>query len=263
MEKHYLYRENSNQMKKLLSLCLLSLYFMTSVFAQEEQEKASRFSFNNSGEWIFSLPSMSLPSDLAQPVLRFSPWYNVQYTASYHVIKPISLFMGLNVRNVGFICTSNVDYEGETTAIRKKFRTYNFGIPAGITLGNPEKLIVYGGFEIEFPFHYKEKTFKNGVKTEIFKEWLSPKTPAYVTSVFAGVELGSGINLKFKYYLDRFFDSRNKDLISGMGGLTYDKLDAQVMYIAFCFNMFHDLDERIEKMIDQRVKAKEVYLSQK
>ena len=248
-------------MKKLLSFCLLSLFLVAPVLAQEEQEKPSRLSFNNSGEWIFSLPSMSVPSEVAGPVLRFSPWYNVQYTANYQIAKPFSLFMGLDIRNVGFIISGDVEDEGETIDTKKKFRTYNLGIPAGFTIGNNNSLLFYGGFEVEFPFHYKEKTFKNGVKTEIYKEWLSPKTPNYLTSVFAGVELGTGFNIKFKYYLDRFFDRNNKEEIPGMGGLTYDKLDAQVMYVALCFNMFHDLDERIEKMIDKRVKAKEVYLS--
>ncbi len=79
---------------------------------------------------------------------------------NYDPVRLFGLFSGIGVRNVGYIYD---DYTDPDTGDKekKKFRNYNIGIPLGIKIGNLERLFVYGGYEIEFPLAYKEKTFQN------------------------------------------------------------------------------------------------------
>jgi len=139
---------------------------------------------------------------------------------------------GAAVRNVGFIYETPSDsyYNG----VKKKFRNYNFAIPVGIKIGNMGKAFFFAGYEIEFPFNYKEKTFENEIKTK-FNVWFSNRVPAYYHTVFAGVQIPYGISLKFKYYLSGFF---NQDYMEPGGNLPYEGLDVNVFYFSISTSLF-------------------------
>jgi hypothetical protein len=190
------------------------------------------------GEMIFSFASIDNAGDDGGGIMRWSPVFNLQYMGNYDFSKNAGLFFGLSVRNVGFIY-DNYTPPGEESTVKKKFRNYDVGIPVGLKLGDLDKVFVYGGYEIEFPFNYKEKTFENEVKTDKFNVWFSDRVPAFYNTFFVGIEFPYGANLKFKYYLTNF---HNKDftetLSDGTTQKPYENLNSNVFYISLCFNLF-------------------------
>jgi len=243
-------------MKKHLTSLALFIFLATGLYSQE-----SKFSFYNSGEWILSGSTLSVNDISDASTIRFSPWYNSQHTLNYQAIDYVGIFLGLDVRNVGFIYQTKLKTEAGEINIKKKFRTYNLGIPLGIKIGKPDGLNFYAGYEIEFPFHYKEKTYTNGIKNFKHKEWFSDRVPTYLTSVYGGIESKKGFNLKFKLYLDKFFNPEYKGEVNGMPGYGYDSFDVQVFYVSICMNMFHDMRSQVEDIIEDKFQGKQTYLS--
>ena len=117
------------------------------------QIDAQSFYTTSSGELILSLADIN-SGDQPKPqnIVRFSPWFNVQMLGNYDFNKNLGMFFGLNIRNVGYIAKDN------NTQIKKKYRVYDMGIPIGIKLGDLDRFFIYGGYEFELPFNYKEKT---------------------------------------------------------------------------------------------------------
>ncbi|MBS4060321.1 MAG: hypothetical protein KG029_07985 [Bacteroidetes bacterium] len=186
----------------------------------------------SSGEIIFSAASIESNGNEGESVIRFSPVFNSQNHINRDFGDYFGMFSGLNVRNVGFI------FKDEAGSGRTKYRTYNLGIPIGVKLGNLKENFLYGGYEIEFPFNYKEKRFVNEKKTEKFSVWFSKRVPTYYHSFILGLELKSGINFKLKYYLTSFF---NKDFVEDVGGQPvkiYENFDVNVLYFSLSFDMF-------------------------
>ena len=101
---------------------------------------------------IFSFASVDYAGNEEGAIMRFSPVVNIQNWLNYDKSEKLGFFTGLSVRNVGFIY--DVD---ETT--RKKYRTYNVGIPVGVKFGNLSDKFLFFGYELEIPIAYKEKTF--------------------------------------------------------------------------------------------------------
>ena len=116
--------------------------------------QADKVYTTSSGELIFSFARVDYPGTEEGSITRFSPFINIQNWLNYDKSEKLGFFTGLSVRNVGFIY--DVD---ETT--RKKYRTYNIGIPLGIKIGNLSEKFLFFGYELEIPVNYKEKTFIN------------------------------------------------------------------------------------------------------
>jgi hypothetical protein len=176
---------------------------------------------------IFSLSDQNLGQE---NVLRWSPVFNAQ---SWHVFDfgVPALFYGLSLRNVGFIV------EDSDTDIKKKYRTYNVGVPVGLILAFTDRVGIYGGYEFEVPFHYKEKTFVSGDKTDKITSWFSDRTPNFTQSVFFGFQFHSGTNLKFKYYLDNFFNQDFERTVDGVTDRPFQDFEVNVFYVALTFNV--------------------------
>lgn len=215
-------------MKKSIFVLLVSLIFSSSVLAQ-------KFYTTSSGELILSMAEIN-SGDLPAPqnIVRFSPWFNLQTLGNVDFGKSFGMFFGLNVRNVGFIAKDN------QTQVKKKYRVYDLGIPVGVKLGNMDWFFVYGGYEFELPFNYKEKTFENEVKTEKFNVWFSNRVPTYYHSVFVGIQFPYGANLKFKYYLTPFHNTDFTEIKEGVEIKPYKNLEANVFYLALSFTMFRN-----------------------
>ncbi len=214
-------------MKTLITLSLIVLV-CTSVWSQDRKLLYT----TSGGEGIFSFADVSDNGTSASGVMRWSPMFNLQGFAHLDPIPQAGLFAGLSVRNIGFI------YD-ESETVRKKYRTYTAGIPVGLKLGNLDGTFFFGGYEVEFPFHYREKTFVDNTK-EKYGEWFSDRVPQYYQSVFAGVNLKS-INLKFKYYLNGFF---NQDFTNEQGLMPYANLEANVFYVALSFGVFKQQEKK-------------------
>jgi hypothetical protein len=130
-------------------------------------------------------------------------------------------------------------------------RQYTLGLPLALKLGSFGKhLYFFGGAEAELAFHFKEKYWtgefdRDGSKTKE-KEWFANQTPAFLPSVFAGMQFPGGVNLKFKYYLTDFLDSDYKVSGNSQEGAIFNVSDlsryqkSNVFYISLCWQFRTD-----------------------
>lgn len=198
---------------------------LTSLFATGQNNLYT----TSGGEMIFSFATIDNNGNANGNIMRWSPVFNGQFFGNYDINNNIGFIFGAAIRNVGFIYDMQ-----DGTGTKKKFRNYDFGIPVGIKVGNMEKGFFFAGYEIEFPFNYKEKTFINEQKTK-FNVWFSDRVPAYYHTVFAGVQFPYGISLKFKYYISEFF---NQNYTENDGNKPYDGFKANVFYFSISTSLF-------------------------
>jgi len=189
-----------------------------------------------SGEWIFSGAKINNNGREDNGVLRFSPVFNLQNQLHIDPSRFLGFFVGTSIRNVGFIY--NVPHAQQPT--KKKFRTYNLGIPVGFKIGRVDRFYLFGGYEIEFPINYKEKTFVNERKVDKFNVWFSNRVPAVQHSLFAGIQLPKGTSIKFKYYLTEFFNRDYTDVDDmGISFKPFENVQVNVFYVSLNYNMPH------------------------
>jgi hypothetical protein len=220
----------------------------------------SKTYFSAGGEIIFSLAAIDhtnayYPNGNSEGnILRFSPFFCLQTNFNYDISKNFGTYLGLTIRNIGFIYDQwqvpNPEVAGETKMLKKKFRTYNLGLPVGIKIGLMDKVFVYGGYEIEYPFNYKEKTFDGDDKQEEkVNVWFSDRVEQLQHGFFAGLQLPYGANLKFKYYLSNF---HNMDYVDNNGIKPYDGLKANVFYFALSFDPFKNMKDSFSEAKDNK-----------
>lgn len=218
-------------MKKRVFAFILSALIIQGAFAQ------TKVFSSTTGEMIFSFADIQKNGSKVDSKLRWSPVFNWQGLVNYDFTNNFGFFHGLAIRNVGFIYDQSAD-------TMKKFRTYNLGIPLGIKLGNFEKgLFLFGGYEFEMPFHYKEKTFVNEDKKDKITVWFSNRTEWYTQSVFLGVNFPGGYNVKFKYYLNEFFNKNYTESNNGVQVKPFQNFNANVFYVAISYNMFKNIGD--------------------
>ena len=114
-----------------------------------------------------------------------------------------------------------------------------FGIPVGIKIGNTSGFHVFGGYEIEFPFAYKEKTFNaDGSKIDKFTSWFSDRVEPVQQGIFVGIQFRHGPKVTFKYYFTEIHNNSFAQTTpddyppSGDPLKPYDGLSSNIMYIA-------------------------------
>lgn len=221
-------------MKRFLLISVCTAGIMAAAFSQ-----SSKAYYSVGGEMIFSWADMSDQGQEASSLMRWAPVFNMQAFVNSDLSQHVGIFSGLAFRNVGYIYD---DYRDPVSQIvnKKKFRTYNLAIPVGFKFGNLSKMFFYGGYEIEFPFHYKEKTFDDGDKIDKITGWFSNRTENFQHGLLAGIQFPEGMNLKFKYYFSEF---HNQDFTDSAGVKPYAGLKSNVFYIAFCYDMFKDVRE--------------------
>lgn len=242
-------------MKKFVTLALLAWV----VYTAKAQEK--NWYVNTNYEVIFSFADIAYGTQDVNNVVRFAPWFNLQWEYNYDFSQKFGVVTGLGFRNLGFIydvpklgvedgVDKNDQLGGEyqaTSDIRKKFRNYTFGIPVGVKLGNMNGVYVMAGYELEIPFAYKEKTFINGNKEFKHSNWFDAAIPAFYQSVFAGFQLPGGGLLKFKYYFTDFFkqsyvQSANEDgkNVNWTSKKNFYPTKANVFYVSLTFRLLRD-----------------------
>jgi hypothetical protein len=203
-----------------------------SFLAKGQESTPQKKSYTTTGgELIFSWAEATQGGLDANVITRFSPVLNIQIQAHRDFSKQFGLFSGINIRNVGYIWD-------DPTAVntRYKARSYTLGIPLALKLGKMEGFYLFGGYEIEFPFNFKEKKFVNEDKVEKNTSWFSSKTPTLYQSFLAGIQTPYGTQIKFKYYITNFF---NKDYTAqdsnGNSFKPYESIDANVFYVSLSF----------------------------
>ncbi len=220
-------------MKKYLLVFALSVGMMFTLMAQTKPYVTI------GSEMIFSLATINYDDGgSGQNILRWSPVFNLQVYGNFDVHKNIGFLLGGTIRNVGFI---NGDTDPLNSDVKKKHRTYNFGIPIGFKIGNLDKFFVFGGYELEFPFHYKEKTFINGDKQDNkITSWFSNRVPTLYNTAFFGIQFPYGLNLKFKYYFTSFFNESYTTTENGVEVQPYLGYKANVYYFSLSFALFRN-----------------------
>ena len=191
--------------------------------------------WSSGGEMIFSFATIDNNSDDGGNIMRWSPVFNGQVMYNMDLSEHIGIYTGFAIRNVGYIYNNYKFLENDQViTVKKKFRTYNAGIPIGFKLGNLKKTFIYAGYDIEMPFHYKEKTFRDEKKDK-FSAWFSSRVEQFQHGFMVGIQFPYGANLKFKYYISNF---HNMDYTEGDGTKPYENLKANVFYVSLNFNLF-------------------------
>ncbi|MBD0399762.1 hypothetical protein [Flammeovirga sp. EKP202] len=238
------------KLRKLLFTVLGICAFTLSSYGQESRK--SDFYFSGGMEIIFSgMTAIKINNqEIQNDVIRFAPVFNGQSYINMDVGNHFGLFAGVSIRNIGFIFDVPNEYQnGEYSGtMRKKMRTYNVGLPVGFKLGNLNSFFIYGGYEIEQPIHYKEKTFVGGSKQDKFSVWFSDRVNVQ-QSVMFGIQFREGTNLKFKYYLTPFFnESWGSDQANIKGtNLSYNQLTGNVFYFSLNCDIF-DTKRKINRV---------------
>jgi hypothetical protein len=221
--------------RSLLALAILFAPFIMS--AQKNNYTTT------GGELIFSFADVKIGGADANKVLRFSPFFNIQTQYHHDINDKFGWMTGFTLHNVGFIFDDPF-----STDTRYKVRTYSIGIPLGIKFGRMDGKYFFTGYEIELPFNYKQKTFVNDDKTDKYSEWFSGRTPTLYHTVFIGMNLVQGTQIKFKYYLNNFF---NKDYTavdaSGVTYKPYATTEVNMFYIALSFQILKGTDFYYER----------------
>lgn len=222
-------------MKRLIIVFIFCTMFTVSGFSQ------SKGYWSSGGEMLFSFADINDQGVDQNSTLRWAPVINLQGTYNYDLNQNIGLFTGLGLRNVGYIYDNyqeRTSGEGETGAYyKKKFRSYNIGLPVGIKLGDMDNIFFYGGYEIELPFAYREKTFDQGDKIDSNIDWFSKRMETFQHGFVAGVQFPYGFNVKFKYYMSEF---HNQDYTQSDGIKPYSGLESHIMYFSVGYNLSWD-----------------------
>lgn len=211
-------------MRKLIVLISLVVLFSFGGFSQ------TRVYVSGGPEIIFSFADIDNDGYQGGNIIRFAPVLNVSVNGNIDFGKHFGLFFGGAIRNVGFI------YDYPDSSSRFKYRSYNFALPVGFKVGKMNGTLFYAGYEIEFPFNYKQKEFYDNIKSK-FVEWFTPRLPSYYHSFFVGVQFPYGFSLKFKYYYSEFF---NQEYMEPGGIRPYEGLESHVFYFSLNFGLFRN-----------------------
>ena len=218
-------------MKHIICISILCIFFTVSGFSQKTY-------VTSGGEMIFSFANIEDNGINENSMLRWAPVFNFQSMVNADFSSHFGLFSGFAVRNIGYIYGNYTD-PANGSNYKKKFRSYNFAVPVGIKIGDLDKLFLYGGYEIELPFLYKEKTFDQGDKVTKITGWFSNRQEQFQHGFLVGIQFPYGANLKFKYYLSEF---HNRNYIDGNGNKPYEGLKANIFYISLSSYLFKNFD---------------------
>lgn len=225
-------------MKRIIYLAVFSFCFTIQCFSQKTESKSNKAYVTTGGELIFSFANIEQNGSSESSVMRFSPVINLQTMLNKDMSKKFGVFTGLALRNVGYITNDYID-PSDNLRYKKKFRSYNMGIPLGFKIGNLEKTFLFGGYEFELAVAYKEKTYVNGDKTNKVTGWFSNRQELFQHGFLAGIQFRYGVNLKFKYYLSEF---HNRDYTDNAGIKPYGSLKSNIYYISLSYFLFKNLD---------------------
>jgi hypothetical protein len=219
-------------MKQIIISFIFIAFLAVSGFSQSKPYVTS------GGEMIFSFANIQKNGVTESSTMRWAPVINAQCMLNKDMSENFGLFTGLALRNVGYIY-DNYDLDEELGTVKKKFRSYNVGVPVGIKVGNLDKMFFYGGYEVELPVLYKEKTFDGGDKIDKITGWFSNRQELFQHGFLVGIQFPYGANLKFKYYLSEF---HNQNFTDGSGNKPYQGLKSNIFYFSLSFMLFKNMD---------------------
>ena|GEM_PF-616292 len=228
-------RSHANALRRTLLLPAIGLAFSAAAQSGTTTTRVTppikKVYSTGGGEWIFSAPILDVNGSDRGATVRFAPVINVQGMSNYDFSEHAGVFLGMSVRNHGFIYAApNGD--------RFKFRTYNVGLPVGIKLGKMHGTMIFAGYELELPFNYRERKFVDDRRVDRFSVWFSNRTPTFFHSVFAGMQGPKSTTLTFRYYLNNFHNTGFVARADNLESRPYAGLNANVLSLAIGFEIF-------------------------
>lgn len=260
---------NSSHLYHAFIGALLFFAFNGKGFSQTSSDpnleyNSGMFYYSNEAEIIFSFADISSPEGQSfDQNMRFTPFFNFAGHLNYDFNKNFGVNLGIAVRNVGFIAKFDPDPNDPEDIDRIKFRTYNAGIPVGFKIGdlNQEKpFFFFAGYEVELPFHYKQKDFDGSNKENKTTSWFTDRNPDLMNSVFAGIQFRTGTALKFKYYLTEFFNPDYTTTIDGTIVAPYENFNANVFYFSIEFYPFQGVSKYFNKTTEVEPRVNQAQL---
>jgi hypothetical protein len=226
-------KTTENRMKNILLTLLLTVIVMVAGNSQ-----SSPVYYSAGMEMPFSWANITDNGQDASSTMRFAPFFSFSSLTHKDFSPKAGIFGGFSVKNVGYIYE---DYREPVNGFtqKKKFRTYNVGIPVGLKFGNLASTFIYGGYEIEYAITYKEKTFDGGDQTDKIFGWFSNRSEPFQHGFFAGIETAKGTNLKFRYYLSEF---HNQDYTDSGGYKPYAGLESNIFFVSLGFQIYSNRD---------------------
>ncbi len=236
-----------------------NLLFISMLFLSVTAFTQTNVYWTTGGELIYSWGQLeytdafkagtSAPTISDMPV-RFTCFFHVSQNIHLDFSNKLGIYTGFGIRNIGMISDENLPNPATTDNFQAKVirRTYSLGLPLAIKLGSfDDNFFIFGGGEIEWAFHMKEKWWdehsRDGNKTKNTDWFPTDRINPWLPSVFAGVQFPGGVNVKFKYYLTDFLNheyktnkSTNSEVVSDL--TKYQS--SQLMYVSLSFNIKND-----------------------
>jgi hypothetical protein len=211
-----------------------------------------------SGELIFSFSDPQFSNtfkaqyknaEITKTDMRFTCFFHLGEYWHLDFTNNLGIFTGIGIRNIGLISDEKLpEIVGFNQTVDYKIirRLYTLGVPIAFKLGSfKDHSYFYLGGEYETGLQYKQKYWSNtqtrsGVKTKS-SQWFGDQTPHFLPSVFAGIQMQRGINIKFRYYLVNFLNSDYKAGNNDTPGTNFNISDltryskSEVFYISLCW----------------------------
>jgi len=229
--------------RNLLLITFILLTFSGLLIAQKPY-------YVSGGEWIFSGSKVVESGTRLSTNTRFTVLFHLEEEIHYDFTNYLGVYTGLGLRNIGLIIDDFYSPAGENAKI--KHRSFSLGVPAVIKAGSFKKgSFLYGGAEMEYLFHYKQKLFIDGKKLK-FTEWNSKRVNLFNPSIFVGFQFPSGANLKAKWYLKNFLNSSfsGRDFSYDIDYSAYE--ESRIFYISLSIKLG---PAQIKKLLDEKPKT--------
>ncbi len=165
-----------------------------------EASAAKRFSLSGTADAsMFQMAILELGNKQQFSTLRYTLFFNTGFNVNYQVSKSVQLFSGLGIKNLGLIY--------RTDSLVQKYRTYTFGAPIGLKIGDLRKEYFIIGGGVDVPFHYKKKQWVKGDRSTKIKarEWFSDEVNPIFAYAFLGYRFSNSLTTKIFYYPTNFW----------------------------------------------------------
>lgn len=226
-------------MKKHILLSIL-ICFVWNVQAQDLvpiPTKTKSIYSNWVADLSFQVANKQLATETEDEIaVRTIIFTNFTHLTHFNFSNNFGLTAGLGLRNIGIRARNEtINEELYKRTIR---RVYTANASLAVKLGSFSKhCFMYGGGEYDMAFHFRQRLKKKSTSTVKQGEWFSNATDRFLPSVFVGVQLPKGLNLKCSYYFNDLFNKNYSGKIDNFPVYT----QSQIITIAVSYQYRNNL----------------------